>query len=214
MNLNYSKEEFVRLLIYKGNLIRDNKQTLLEKYSSREKYEQFLHDTRDLLNTEAPIFILDDDYIDKVQTIISELRFEYRDSNLNALANEIISDLNGLSILSLEQQNEIIDKYICMHEDVREVKFINLKDFIDTIAQDVDFYFALLTHDIASIDSVIFISSTNYFLVALPSLYEDKNIADTTKARAEQIKKTPGIKEYSKRRCAKRTISYLEQINN
>ena len=214
MNLNYSVEEFVRLLVYKTNLIRDSKQTLLEKYASRQAYEQFIRDTKDLLDTEAPIFILDDDYIDKVQTVISELRFEHRDSKLISEANEIISDLNGLSNLSPERENQIIDKYICMHEDVREVEFLDLQDFINTIGQDIDFYLALLAHDILSVDSVIFLSSTNYFLAAVPSLYEDETLCDITKERAEQIRKTPGVKEYNKRKCAKRTLSYLEEIKN
>lgn len=214
MNLNYSIEEFVRLLVYKTNLMRDSKETLLKKYASREMYEAFLRDTRDLLDTEAPIFILDDDYIDKVQTVISELRFEHRDKKLIAAANEIITELNNLSNLSPERENEIIDKYICMHEDVREVEFINLKDFIDTISQDMDFYLALIAHDITSIDSVIFISSTNYFLAAVPSLYEDEELCSISKERAEKIRQIPGIKAYNKRKCAKRTISYLNQINN
>ena len=64
--MDYNKEEFIRLLGYKSNVIRDNKTTLIEKYNSKELYKQFLIDTLRILEVEKPFFLLDDSYRDNI----------------------------------------------------------------------------------------------------------------------------------------------------
>ena len=63
------EEDFVRIITYKTNIIRDNATSLLKKYQTKEQYEQFLKDTLHLLEEEKPFFILDDSYKGKVYTV-------------------------------------------------------------------------------------------------------------------------------------------------
>ena len=44
--------------------------SLLEKYNSKELYEQFLQDTLTLLEDERPFFILDDSFRSKIYEVI------------------------------------------------------------------------------------------------------------------------------------------------
>ena len=210
--MDYNKEEFIRLLGYKSNVIRDNKTTLIEKYNSKELYKQFLIDTLRILEVEKPFFLLDDSYRDKVLDVINFYRFTFKDKELFSLANEIISEMNGLSMFTPETENDIIDEFICGHEDIRELEFIDLSDFINTLAQDIDVYLALMSGDLSIIEDVMFIGTTNYFLAAQPGIYQDVNISEVSKQRAIEIKNNSKIKEYKKKQGAVRTISYLQEL--
>ncbi len=210
--MDYNKEEFIRLLGYKSNVIRDNKTTLIEKYNSKELYKQFLIDTLRILEVEKPFFLLDDSYRDKVLDVINFYRFTFKDKELFSLANEIISEMNGLSMFTPETENDIIDEFICGHEDIRELEFINLNDFINTLAQDIDVYLALMSGDLSIIEDVMFIGTTNYFLAAQPDIYQDVNISEVSKQRAIEIKNNSKIKEYKKKQGAVRTLSYLQEL--
>lgn len=210
--MDYNKEEFIRLLGYKSNVIRDNKTTLIEKYNSKELYKQFLIDTLRILEVEKPFFLLDDSYRDKVLDVINFYRFTFKDKELFSLANEIISEMNGLSMFTPETENDIIDEFICGHEDIRELEFIDLNDFINTLAQDIDVYLALMSGDLSIIEDVMFIGTTNYFLAAQPDIYQDVNISEVSKQRAIEIKNNSKIKEYKKKQGAVRTLSYLQEL--
>ncbi len=209
--MDYSIEDFVRLTNYKTNIIRDDKKTLLKKYNTKELYEQFLQDTLTLLEDEKPFFILDDSFRDKIYEIIGIYRFEFKDKKLNDMANQIITELNGMSQYTPEIENDIIDEYICMQEDVRELVFSDLKDFIDTLSKDSDLYEALSSQDLTNIDDIIFIGGTNFFLAAIPKLYQDKSILELTIERAKKIKSKHGIKTYKKKMGATRVLSYLNE---
>ena len=205
-----NKEEFIRLLGYKSNIIRDNKTTLIEKYNSKELYKQFLVDTLRVLEVEKPFFLLDDSYKDKVLDVINVYRFMFKDKELLALANKIISEINGLNFTP-ETENDIIDEFICGHEDIRELEFTDLNDFINTIAQDIDVFLALVAGDLSMIDDVMFIGTTNYFLAAQPEIYQDINILEVSKQRAIEIKNKSKLKDYKTKQGAIRTLSYLQE---
>lgn len=209
--MDYSIEDFVRLINYKSSIIRDEKKTLLEKYNSKELYEQFLQDTLTLLEDERPFFILDDSFRSKIYEVIGIYRFEFRDKKLNDMANQIITELNGMTLYTTETENNIIDEYICMQEDVRELVFSDLKDFIDTIAKDADFYEAISSSDLTKIDDIIFIGGTNFFLAIIPKLYQDKKVLELTIERAKKIKSKLGIKTYKKQMGATRVLNYLKE---
>lgn len=209
--MDYKKEEFVRIITYKTNIIRDNATSLLKKYQTKEQYEQFLKDTLHLLEEEKPFFILDDSYKEKVYTVIAHLRFEHKDKELNNMANAIITELNTLSLYKPEAENEVIDAYICYNEDVRELVFSDLEDFLNTIAQDYDLYVALMARDITTVDDIIFIGGINIFMAECPDLFKEPELLKLIEARAKKIKSSLNVKTYKKMMGAKRLLSYLEE---
>ena len=210
--MDYNQEEFIIALAQKTNIIKDTSSTLKEKYKSEEMYEQFLVITRRILEEEPQFFILDDSYRQKVYDVIGEYRFKYRKKELFEIANEIISRLNGMNHYTPEQENEIIDQYICWHEDVRELVFTDLQDFIDTISKDVEVYLALVAKDLSSVDDIVFIGATNFFLGMIPEIYQDEDKYLITEKRAKQIKKQTGVTLYKKKNGAIRTLNYLKEI--
>lgn len=208
--MDYSKEDFIRLLGYKSNLIRDDKKTLLKKHQTKELYEQFLRNTLTIFEDEPAFFTIDDDFRDKILEVISTYRFEYRTKELFSLANDVIAHLNELQTYSQEVENAVLDEYICLHENIRELLFTDLQDFENTIAQDIDVYIALQTLDLSMIDDVTFIGATNYFLAAQPEIYKDPEVLQVTESRAKKIKSTVGFQHRKTRLGASRTLSYLK----
>ena len=124
--MDYSKEEFIQLLEYKKNVMTLSKDELRKRYSSQEEYALFLEQTLRVLENECVIYLLDDSIKDKVYDMVNHFRFIYRDPNLNKQSNEIIGQLNGLSTMTNERENAVIDEYICMHEDIRLLEFDTL----------------------------------------------------------------------------------------
>ena len=213
--MDYSKEEFIQLLEYKKNIMTLDKEQLKERYSTKEEYAAFLEQTLRVLDNECVIYLLDDSIKNRVYDIINHYRFIYRDPNLNQKSNEIIGQLNGLGTITPERENDLIDEYICMHEDIRLLEFLTLEDFITTIAKDYDTYVGLKTDDTSLVDDVSFLGAVTFFIavdlgIMTPEMYQ------TAKERCKQIEKSKGLdlKKIKIKKGAKFTLSLLNEQKN
>ena len=89
-------------------------------------------------------------------------------------------------------ENDVIDEYICMHEDIRLLEFLTLEDFITTIAKDYDTYVGLKTDDTSLVDDVSFLGAVTFFVAACPDIMTQEMYA-TAKERCKQIEKSKGL---------------------
>lgn len=213
--MDYSKEEFIQLLEYKKNIMTLNKNELRERYSTKEDYSMFLEQTLRVLDNECVIYLLDDAIKDRVYDIINHFRFIHKDPSLNQKSNEIIGMLNGLNSMTPERENDVIDEYICMHEDIRLLEFDSLDDFIATISKDYDTYVGLKTDDTSLVDDVSFLGAVTFFIavdlgIMTPEMYQ------TAKERCKQIEKSKGLdlKKIKIKKGAKFTLSLLNEQKN
>ena len=190
--MDYSKEEFIQLLEYKKNIMTLNKNELRERYSTKEEYSMFLEQTLRVLDNECVIYLLDDAIKDRVYDIINHFRFIHKDPSLNQKSNEIIGMLNGLNSMTPERENDLIDEYICMHEDIRLLEFDSLDDFIATISKDYDTYVGLKTDDTSLVDDVSFLGAVTFF-IAVDLGIMTSEMYQTAKERCQQIEKTKDI---------------------
>lgn len=213
--MDYSKEEFIELLEYKKNVITLSIDELKEKYKSKEAYELFLNQTLRVLDNECVIYLLDDAIKNRVYDIINHYRFIYRDKELSDKSNDIIGMLNGLNTMSPERENDVIDEYICMHEDLRLLEFETLEDFRETIAKDYDVYVGLKTKDTSLVDDVSFLGAVTFFIatelgILTPEMYE------VAKERCKQIEKSNNF-QLTKRKLKKGaqfTLSLIKEQKN
>lgn len=213
--MDYSKEEFIQILEYKKNIMALDQAQLKERYSSKEEYAAFLEQTLRVLDNECVIYLLDDSIKNRVYDIINHYRFIYRDPNLNQKSNEIIGQLNGLGTITPERENDLIDEYICMHEDIRLLEFLTLEDFIITIAKDYDTYVGLKTDDTSLVDDVSFLGAVTFFVAACPDIMTQEMYA-TAKERCKQIEKSKGLDltKIKIKKGAKFTLSLLNEQKN
>ena len=213
--MDYIKEEFIQLLEYKKNIMTLNKNELRERYSTKEEYSMFLEQTLRVLDNECVIYLLDDAIKDRVYDIINHFRFIHKDPSLNQMSNEIIGMLNGLNSMTPERENDVIDEYICMHEDIRLLEFDSLDDFIATISKDYDTYVGLKTDDTSLVDDVSFLGAVTFFIavdlgIMTPEMYQ------TAKERCQQIEKSKGLdlKKIKLRKGAKFTLDLIKEQKN
>lgn len=213
--MDYSKEEFIQLLEYKKNVMTLSKDELRKRYSSQEEYALFLEQTLRVLENECVIYLLDDSIKDKVYDIVNHFRFIYRDPNLNKQSNEIIGQLNGLSTMTNERENAVIDEYICMHEDIRLLEFDTLEDFVTTISKDYDTYVGLKTNDTSLVDDVSFLGAVTFFIavdldIMTPEMYQ------TARERCKQIEKENAFQltKLKLKKGAKFTLGLIEEQKN
>lgn len=213
--MDYSKEEFIQLLEYKKNIMTLNKNELRERYSTKQEYAIFLEQTLRVLENECVIYLLDDSIKDRVYDIVNHFRFIHKDSTLNAKSNEIIGQLNSLGTLTPERENDLIDEYICMHEDIRLLEFDSLDDFVTTISKDYDTYLGLKTDDTSLVDDVSFLGAVTFFIavdlgIMTPEMYQ------TAKERCQQIEKSKGLdlKKLKLRKGAKFTLDLIKEQKN
>lgn len=213
--MDYSKEEFIQILEYKKNIMTLDKEQLKERYSTKEEYAAFLEQTLRVLDNECVIYLLDDAIKDRVYDIINHFRFIHKDPSLNQKSNEIIGMLNGLNSMTPERENDVIDEYICMHEDIRLLEFDSLDDFIATISKDYDTYVGLKTDDTSLVDDISFLGAVTFFIavdlgIMTPEMYQ------TAKERCKQIEKSKGLdlKKIKIKKGAKFTLSLLNEQKN
>ena len=213
--MDYSKEEFIQLLEYKKNIMTLKKNELRERYSTKEDYSMFLEQTLRVLDNECVIYLLDDAIKDRVYDIINHFRFIHKDPSLNQKSNEIIGMLNGLNSMTPERENDVIDEYICMHEDIRLLEFDSLDDFIATISKDYDTYVGLKTDDTSLVDDVSFLGAVTFFVAACPDIMTQEMYA-TAKERCKQIEKSKGLDltKIKIKKGAKFTLSLLNEQKN
>lgn len=213
--MDYSKEEFIQILEYKKNIMTLDKEQLKERYSTKEEYAAFLEQTLRVLDNECVIYLLDDSIKNRVYDIINHYRFIYRDPLLNSKSNEIIGQLNGLGTITPERENDPIDEYICMHEDIRLLEFLTLEDFITTIAKDYDTYVGLKTDDTSLVDDVSFLGAVTFFVAACPDIMTQEMYA-TAKERCKQIEKSKGLDltKIKIKKGTKFTLSLLNEQKN
>ena len=213
--MEYSKEEFIQLLEYKKNIMTLGKDSLSKRYSTKEEYSKFLEQTLRVLENECVIYLLDDAIKNKIYDVINNWRFVYRDPALSTKSNEIIGQLNGLGTLSPERENDVIDEYICMHEDIRWLEFETLEDFITTISKDYDCYVGLKTGDTSLIEDVTFLGAVAFFVAVNLDIMTEE-MYQTARERCKEIEKANSF-QLAKRKIKKGaqfTIDLIKEQKN
>lgn len=192
---NYSLDDWVEMLYFKNYLEVLSLEELLEKCDDKFIYASVIDTANILLDTESAFFLLDDSYIEKVQTVINTYRFKFFDTNFLEVANEVIVELNELSNLSQEKKLLRLEHYLLWQEDSRKFSFGGMEELKAAVANDILVYLKFAENVEFGLAKGNVISSLNYFLVSFPQVFDDTNFYDATASYLNSYTDVPFYKK-------------------
>lgn len=177
---NYSLDDWVEMLYFKNYLEVLSLDELLEKCDDKFVYASVIDTANILLDVESVFFLLDDNYIEKLQTIINTYRFKFFDTNFFEVANEVIVGLNELSSFSQEKKLFQLENYLMWQEESRKFSFSGPEELKAAVANDILVYLQFAENADFGLFKGNVISSLNYFLAVCPQVFDDTNFYEKT----------------------------------
>ena len=206
-----SSSEFENVMIFKNQLINLDKKQLLELYKDVSNYALFINVIVILINCENVLFLLDDNYINKIYSLLDIHRYDLNDKNTFNIINDIIDALN--KIKSIENKEEYVSEYVKYQENLRGFKFKTTDDFLYALTYDAVVVAGLKDKKIPIEFDDLFLSSINYFLNIYPEYFEDEEILENVFLRLEEIVSRKGLKNIFNKSDAKKLIKVLKSMD-
>lgn len=204
-----NNSEFENIMIFKNQLINLEKKELIQLYTDVSNYALFINTIIILINEENTLFLLDDNYIDKIYAILDIHRYDLNDNEVFNIVNDIIDALN--KIKGIENKEEYVKEYVKFQEGLRGYKFKEADDFLYALTYDAVVVAGLKDKSIPIQYDDLFLSSINYFLNIYPEYFEDSVILKSVRVRLEEITMRKGISNRFNKQSAKRLI---KELNN
>lgn len=205
-----SSSEFENIMIFKNQLINLDKKEIIKVYQDVSNYALFLNTIIMLINNENVLFLLDDNYLDKVYSILDIHRYDLNDSDVFDTVNDIIDALN--IIKTIKSKEEYVREYVKYQESLRGFKFKEPDDFLYALSYDAVVIAGLRDNNIPIQYDDLFISSIRYFINIYPDYFDDYEILDNVYQKLEEINSRKGIKYISNRKDAKKLIKALNYL--
>lgn len=205
-------QEFLNIIHIKNELINLTEEELKDTYKSNEDYYWFIKTLDTMTKQDDCFLLLESSFLDKIQEIIQNKRYDLVDKKYIELTNEIICQINSLRNYPEHKRNIKLNHYVLYHEEIRQLDFDNHEDFLHTLANDYIVYKKLIQDDVKDIDGAIFFGTTNYFLEFIPQLYEKSSNQEITKKKLNDTIKQKGIHHIFINRNMKRTINNFQKI--
>lgn len=204
-----NNSEFENIMIFKNQLINLEKKELIRLYTDVSNYALFINTIIILINEENTLFLLDDNYIDKIYAILDIHRYDLNDNEVFNIVNDIIDALN--KIKGIENKEEYVKEYVKFQEGLRGYKFKEADDFLYALTYDAVVVAGLKDKSIPIQYDDLFLSSINYFLNIYPEYFEDSVTLKSVRERLEEITMRKGISNRFNKQSAKRLI---KELNN
>ena len=205
-----SSSEFENIMIFKNQLINLDKKEIIKVYQDVSNYALFLNTIIMLINNENVLFLLDDNYLDKVYSILDIHRYDLNDSDVFDTVNDIIDALN--IIKTIKSKEEYVREYVKYQENLRGFKFKEPDDFLYALSYDAVVIAGLRDNNIPIQYDDLFISSIRYFINIYPDYFDDYEILDNVYQKLEEINSRKGIKYIANRKDAKKLIKALNYL--
>ena len=211
--------EIYDYLLIRHILLTNSKEELLQDTNNKEMYDLCVKVISKLMQSEDFVLIFND-VQEKVDELIKKYRFDYVDKNNMEDINYIIGRLRDYSNKSEAEVERLrIDFYLEEFKDRDlSMKYTFHKEGItEMIINDFIVYssFTNLEEDDKpfeiSVDIDHFTSTINLLISRFPDFFTETNIAPYLIHILNQIKKTRGVKYFTKSYVA-RTIEYLNSI--
>lgn len=186
----YSLEDFSNVLLLKNHLVFLSTSQLLEIYQDNDLYITFL-DTLAVMSNIDSAFLLfaDGDIIRKAKEIINRKRFSITDKEIKNVINSCISYLNEIESYDTSHKNVLKNNYLAYHEDCRKRTIDKENLFLEALGYDAVVYMAIVEGDmekLKDLDSFV-IGSINYFMEAIPEMFDNEMISLRTREILEHI---------------------------
>ena len=168
----------------KMELLVEDTKDLIEYYDRKDRFEHLLSSSFALLQ-EDPFFFLLENNLNMAMTIISELRYNYKE--YYDLINVLITDFNKINILN--NKKELLDEYYIRERNYRGKLFDKKHEILNSILHD-SVFLSQVKDDYFEVDIEYFIATSTYFINRYPIIYQNEQIKNATKTMIDAIKKT------------------------
>jgi len=211
--MEYDLNDFENVICLKNQLLSVPIETLLDVYSDYENFVTFLDSVSVLSNIDSAFLLFDSGCLEKIETIIQMMRFQYKDPVIIKAINEIILYLNGIKFLDSTKKDILKEGYLDYHEDCRKITMENEATFLDSLAYDAVCYAALKEGHMETIsDDDLFLASVNYLLEAVPQFFRAPDVADRLLSKLGELEKKGWPFHKVTREYSKETKEYYKKF--
>lgn len=211
MDGEFTINDFLNAVILKNQLITMSNDDLKKIYQDYDSYLVFLDTVSVLTSIDSSFLFLRDDFIDKIEKVISYNRFE-ADPDTWSIVNEVISYFNMTKIYSSRYKDALKKNYLAYHEDMRKCK-LNVEELLAMMVNDAHFLLALEENDLDNLSSDdYFMSSLNYFIETVPELFEDQTIQDIVEKKINSVSVGNWPFSHKRRTLLKKTKNHYQKV--
>ena len=181
--------------------------------SDKETYNRFISTISNILTTEPALFLMVPGLIDKTREILEYKRFDFVTEENCEKINDVISKLNQLSGLPIEEKKMQRSIYFSEQSKLRERIFLNEKELVISIAQDFRILsgIAEVRNDGCQLGDLL--STLNYTTKTIPGFFEEFPYAkDIVMEMLEPVASKKGIRWFLPRRNCKKTIENIQKV--
>ena len=179
--------DFANLLALKNHLIVLSRPELEKMYKTIDDYALFLENVVRLIEQESALLLFDDEFKDKILSIMQTHRFDMKSKEFVEGFNEIVGYLNSLPTLPEASKNTWKNNYLAYQEGERKIEFHTTQTLLESIATDAIVFHALRTGQVQNLDEDYFLMSLNYLINNCPKLFKDKTVYQSAKEKIDTI---------------------------
>ena len=173
--------ENVNSMLVKNQLLVLKEDELVKKYKNNDRnFQAFISGTNRLLDIEPEYFLIMDDSMEKVRTIISENRMNYKNKKETIdKMNEAIISLNKLSHLDSKYKIDLLKDYIENQYKVRRIEEPRKSDAynldLNLLANDIVVFSNIINpkQEDEEIEVQYIYSSINYLVNVMSELFDE-----------------------------------------
>lgn len=181
--------------------------------SEEDKYNRFVCTILNILTKEPAFFLMMPGLIDKTREILEYKRFDFVTEENCEKINDVISKLNQLSGLPIEEKKMQRSIYFSEQSKLRERTFLNEKELVISIAQDFRILSSMVELRNDGWQLVDLLSTLNYTAKTMPGFFEEyPHTKDVAMDILEPIANQKGIRWFLPRRNCKKTIANIQKV--
>lgn len=140
MNEKYSLDDFYNVLLLRNHLEFLSVKQLEDLYQDTTNFLVFLDTIAVFSEIDSAFLLFKDEYISKIERIISINRFKSNDSDIKEIINSIIIFLNQIKCYDTSYKNILKNNYLAYQEDCRKVEMDSEQILLESLGYDAVAY--------------------------------------------------------------------------
>lgn len=205
-------------LVLKNHLMLKDVEELQEFYGDEDRYVVFLDTMIYLLNHEPAFFFISKSFLEKAHSVFEVHRFDIKNEEIGRAINNVTLALNEIENCDIDDEREILYKYINWEISVRKLENASVVEVLDSMSDDIIIYFHLKGSLDASskedypISNKIKLASINYLTEMVPEFFMDEEVSKRTTKMIDDVYKETSFFDLKGRKASKKTKQKLKSL--
>ena len=214
MNEKYSLDDFYNVLLLRNHLEFLSVKQLEDLYQDTTNFLVFLDTIAVFSEIDSAFLLFKDEYISKIERIISINRFKSNDSDIKEIINSIIIFLNQIKCYDTTYKNILKNNYLAYQEDCRKVEMDSEQILLESLGYDAVAYKAIVESNLELIKDAddYFLASINYFIEVIPELFKNNEIKQLVIDSIEKLAKKGWPFNRTNREFSNETKANLQKL--